>query len=81
MLIFLSFYCFSGLSDTEISQAEENHNKLLASVNCVGTTLAYRCDNNCHTRVVMIRNKVEETNFIEVCIVLYIWLTRDVREV
>ncbi|KAI1732106.1 elongation factor tu GTP binding domain-containing protein [Ditylenchus destructor] len=55
-----------GLNEAEASQAEQNHNKLLASINCVGTTLSYRCDNNCHTRVVMIRSKVEETNFIEV---------------
>ncbi|KAI1725614.1 GTP-binding protein AGP-1 [Ditylenchus destructor] len=54
-----------GLNEAEVSQAEKNHNKLLTSINCLGTILAHRCDNNCHTRVVMIRSKVEETNFIE----------------
>lgn len=66
LLLIDPFIVFLGLNEAEVSQAEKNHNKLLTSINCLGTILAHRCDNNCHTRVVMIRSKVEETNFIEV---------------
>uniref|UniRef100_A0A915CZF1 Tr-type G domain-containing protein n=1 Tax=Ditylenchus dipsaci TaxID=166011 RepID=A0A915CZF1_9BILA len=50
----------------ELAIAEENHNKILSSIGCVASTLSDRSVNGNHTKVVLVRNKVEETNFIEV---------------
>jgi len=56
----------AGLDEKEIEQAVENHNKLLECIDCVTTPLLDRVTNEGHTKVVLVRRSIEETDFIEV---------------